>query len=160
MLTPQEEAMELSAEPMPVIICPSDDLLPTQVKQLDDLIARQLEVIRLETELLSEYRERRKETVDRAIKLVRMEDNQYCIVPIAVYPRNTVLVDILKTNYPNEYATICKLQTDDLQEKLSHVGEKVGIGEVKAVVKDKGRQAILIKPSGEPTYEYEVVAKK
>jgi hypothetical protein len=159
-MNPQEEAKSLQQDPLPVVDAPGDATLPSQIAQIDAQIKVTEEIIRTEMDLIDELRKHRNELVGRALKLVRLEDARFRIVSIPVYPANHVLVDILRTTYPSEFETICKLQSDELQEKLKHVGEHVQIGELKSVIKDTARQMILIRPKGEPTFRYDVVEKK
>jgi hypothetical protein len=131
MITPQQEAVSLKDEPLPVIITPDDEWLPSSIYQIDQDIAHLQDQIR-------ELQATRSELLGRAVETGILEDS-FCVIREKVKTFRKLDIAQFRANEPEKYKRACEFLRVEIEDQLKHVGENIPLKMVDMLVK-KNRQ--------------------
>ncbi len=135
MTTPQQEAVSLKDEPLPVILTPDDEWLPSLLFQTDDEIARL-------QEQLSVCQEQRRALIDRIIATGFKEDI-FCRVTEKVKTFRKLDVAAFGANEPEKYLRACEWLRAELEDQLQKVGENIPLKMVDMLTKKSNQDAFI-----------------
>ena len=125
-----------------------DLIIPTQVAELDLILATAKEQLAMMESRIREIESDRNILLSRAKELHITDDGKYKIIEVPVYPKKKVDVGLLKKNYEEKYDLIIANRESTYKDKLEIEREKILTditqADLKAVVKDKAVLAMLI----------------
>jgi hypothetical protein len=143
-----DEARDLVANPLPEVAI-RDPL--TKVWECDNLIAKM-------ESTLARIREERVVALNYAVKNNINEEGDYRIEEKYRKSR-TLNIDKFKAVFPEVYMTCCDVERRDLEERMTHLGEKINLTLIDKLIKPVALEAahgvVLVKE----TITYGVVRK-
>jgi hypothetical protein len=159
-MSTQEETQDKQILPL----LDSEKTLPTQIHEVDEKIEWLKSELANIQKQISEAQLDRTMLIKRAKEVVCLDDGNYKIVDIPIYPNKRVDVERLRAIAPEKYEQILsnirsRLQ-DEIAAKQDKAGSFVSQSDVKAVIKDKGIIAQVIpEPSAPERWEVSVVKR-
>ena len=143
-----EEAISIRDNPLPpeIIVDPLTMVatIESQISELQGIIAN----------LVDE----RASALSYAVKNGIREDANYKLVEKTKAMR-FLNIERFKQTFSDKYELICQSQRSDIQEQLSHVGEKIPLGVVDKMVNKHALMAAQGVITVQETISYQVVAK-
>lgn len=148
-MDPHEEALSLKEEPLPVLIAPGDEDLPSQIYQVDQMIDE------LQERLVNLQRQRG-DLINRALERNILED-PFCRIEKKVRAVRIIIPEKFRAMFPKEFDLICEMQRNELQKEMEKVGGFIPVGVAdKFVKKADSRDCVDLKES----VTYQVVKKE
>ena len=151
MMDPKSEALDLAARPLPPVEIPEPLALYMNLDVQIALLEEQLKTLRENRDAAMKYAIEHGIETDGRYRLAHLEKT-----------RTTRQLDIVKfkEKFPKEFEMIKDIQRNSIQNELEHVGEKILLKEVDAVVKkaaleESGAVTVLTKVE----MQYTVVPK-
>ena len=146
---------------------PASDLdlvIPTQVAELDLILATAKEQLAMMESRIREIESDRNILLSRAKELHITDDGKYKIIEVPVYPKKKVDVDKLKKLEPERYKLILANIRARIQDKINSEIDKaetfISQADVKNVIRDKMMLSQIIPEPSEPIgYEVNVVKR-
>jgi hypothetical protein len=111
-MNPQEEAKDLAVRPLPEITTERDKTLPSQIWRIDN----QISILKEE---IADLEGKRKDMLDRAVKMKIMRDTG-CSIEIKEVnaPRNAD-PELLRKKFPDQFQTYVKMRIDEIKSKYA-----------------------------------------
>lgn len=135
MTTPQQEAISLKDEPLPIILTDDDEWLPSRIYQIDD------EIIALQDKI-KELQAHRSELLSRAVEADIKED-KFCIIVEKVKSFRKLDISAFRANYPEKYGRACEWLRAELEDQIDKVGESIPLKMVDMLVKKNDQGPII-----------------
>ena len=143
-----EEALSLREAPMP----------PQEIKDPLTLVSTIDSQIKELQAMITDLTLERNDALNYAVKNGIREDANYKLVEKTKAIR-FLNIERFKQTFPDKYELICQSQRSDIQEQLSHVGEKIPLGVVDKMVNKHALMAAQGVISVQETLSYQVVVK-
>jgi hypothetical protein len=119
-MDPHTEALSLKKDPLPVLVTPEDEFLPSSIYQLDLSIAEM-------QERLMKLQQQRSELINRALEVNILED-PFCRIERKVRSVRIVNAEKFRATFPKEFDLICEMQRNELQRQMQDVGGFIPVG--------------------------------
>ena len=141
-----------------------DLIIPTQVAELDLILATAKEQLAMMESRIREIESDRNILLSRAKELHITDDGKYKIIEVPVYAKKKVDVDKLKKLEPERYKLILANIRARIQDKINSEIDKaetfISQADVKNVIRDKMMLSQIIPEPSEPIgYEVNVVKR-
>jgi len=143
-----EEALSLREAPMP----------PQEIKDPLTLVSTIDSQIRELQAMITDLTLERNDALNYAVKNGIREDANYKLVEKTKAMR-FLNIERFKQTFPDKYELICQSQRSDIQEQLTHVGEKIPLGVVDKMVNKHALMAAQGVITVQETISYQVVVK-
>ena len=150
-MDPKSEALDLAARPLPPVEIPEPLALYMSLDVQIASLEEQLKILRENRDAAMKYAVEHGIESDGRYRLARLEKT-----------RTTRQLDIakFKTKFPKEFEMIKGIQRNSIQNELEHVGEKILLKEVDALVKKAAlEESVVVTVLTRVEMQYTVVPK-